>query len=521
MEKELGVINRKNPDLDGYLGIFSKEPAVTALLNSDEGYLRIESTDDKVRIYRATSSNEEYLDQTGKLEEVLSRISNSGKIPFVSRKIWFVQLGDHIDFERIRNILPKRFSLIFRPSHLRPLQEKDKRIARNVAIVEGSPNYNSTLPVKKIAFNQILTRLLDTDMLVAPFPSISGDNSFGESFSAQNLSIRDLFHNRSEISSALFYEKTKLDLGKISEVYEVLNASGIRNVSICLLDTSCEAVFPERVLSDFVPGSLFLGSSILRKKETHRSSENLHVLARKNERKENLREAYTYAFSYRSFQKTENTDLFGELDMLRLRWKLSPGTTMKEIYGGLLNNAGDDSVKDSILFSALLTCYLDKNLSDCVSYPFEDVVDSSKKNLLKTLYSFKSGVPVFPSALKVFDISPFYDPYLYYKNILKIARIHYEPEIGEFAGKLALESSSDSEEIREVEEILQGLYAQKYFLQGAAFSKNQIHRKEELYMILSGNWKDVFEVLQKKEDDTGRFRERLFRNWKREITGAS
>ncbi|MBF3371989.1 hypothetical protein, partial [Leptospira interrogans] len=126
LEKELGVINRKNPSLDGYLGIFSKEPSVTALLNPDEGYLRIEFVGDKVRIYRATASNEEYLNQTGKLEEVLSRISNSGKIPFVSRKIWFVQLGDHIDFERIRNILPERFSLIFRPSHLRPLQEKDK-----------------------------------------------------------------------------------------------------------------------------------------------------------------------------------------------------------------------------------------------------------------------------------------------------------------------------------------------------------------------------------------------------------
>ncbi|UPY78750.1 biopolymer transporter TolR [Leptospira weilii] len=524
LEKEFSVINRKNPDLDGYLGIFSKEPAVTDLLNSDEGYLRIESIDDKIRIYRATASNEEYLDQTGKLEEVLSRISNSGKIPFVSRKIWFVQLGDHIDFERIRNTLPKKFSLIFRPSHLRPLQEKDQRIARNVAIVEGSPNYNSTLPVKKIASNQILTRLLDTDMLVAPFPSIRGDNSFGESFSEQSLSIRDLFHNRSEISSALFYEKTKLDLGKISEVYEVLNASGIRNVSICLLNTVCETVFPESVLSDFVPGSLFLGSSVLRKKETRRSSENLHVLARKNERKENLREAYTYAFSHRSFQKTENTNLLGELDMLRLRWKLSPGTTMKEIYGNLLNDTEEDSVKDSILFSALLTCYLDKNLSDCVSYSFEDVADSSKKNLLKTLYSFKSGVPVVPSALEVLDkvISPFYDPYLYYKNILKIARTNYEPDVGEFVGKLALENSSDSEEIRGAEEILQGLYAQKYFLQGATLSKNQIRRKEELYMILSGNWKDALEVLRKKEDDedTGRFRERLFRNWKREITGA-
>ncbi|WP_061249675.1 PD40 domain-containing protein [Leptospira alstonii] len=522
LERELSAIHRKNPDLDGYLGIFSEEPSATALLSAEEGYLRIESADDKVRIYRATKSDEEYTDQTGKTEEVLSRISNSGKIPFVSRRIWFVQLGDNIDLEKIANVLPEKFSLIFRTSHLMPLQEKDKRTTRNVAIVDGSPNYESELPVKEIAPNQILARLLDTDMLVAPFPNIAGGNPFGESLSAKNLSLRDLFHNRNEISSVLFYEKTKPDLGKISAVYEVLNASGIRNVAICLGNSSCTTDLPEK--ASFGSGSLLLGSSILRKKETNRSVENLRVLARENERKENVREAYTHAFSYRSFQKTEDKLLSGELDLLRLKWKLSPETTMEEIYEDLLKNAEERSAKDAVLFSALLTCYLDKNPSDCSSYSSEDLEDSSKKNLLKNLYSLRNGKPVVSSSLRVADktIFPFYDPYLYYKNILKIARSNYEPEIGEFAGKLALEFSNDPEEIKSVEEILQGLYAQKYFLQGVALSKNQIRRKEELFLILSGNWKEALEILKKKEDeeDTGRFRERLFRNWKREITGA-
>lgn len=506
------------------MGIFIEEPSTTSLLNVNEGYLRIESSEDKIRIYRATSSSEEYLDHTGKLEDVLSRISNSGKIPFVSKKVWFVQLGDHIDFEKIRNFLPKKFSLVFRPSHLKPIREKDRRKARNVAIVEGSPNFKSSLSVKKIAPNQVFSIHLDTDMLVSPFPNINEDNSFGESLSEKKLAVRDLFHNQNEISSALFYEQTKPHLGKISELYEVLSASGIRNVIICNVNDSCGTVFPENVFLGENSGSLFLGSSILRKKDAPVSLENLRLLARENERKNNVREAYTHAFSYRSFLKTEDVFLSGELDVLRLKWKLSPETTMEEIYGDLLQDTKSKTVKDSILFSALLNCYLDKNLSDCSSYSFEDIIDLQKKNLLKTLHLLKSGVSVEPLSLKVSDktIFSFYDPYLYYKNILKIARINYEPEVGEFAGKLALEFTNDPDEIRTVEEILQGLYAQKYFLQGNALSKNQIRRKEELYLILSGNWKEALRILKEKEaeEDTGKFRERLFQNWRREITGA-
>ncbi|EMO25148.1 hypothetical protein LEP1GSC170_2009 [Leptospira interrogans serovar Bataviae str. HAI135] len=414
--------------------------------------------------------------------------------------------------------------MVFRPSHLRPIREKDRRTTRNVAFVDGSPNFNSTLSVKKIAPNQVFSIHLDTDMLVSPFPNINEDNSFGESLSEKNLAIRDLFHNQNEISSALFYGQTKLHLGKVSELYEVLSASGIRNVVICNVNDPCATVFPENVFSGEISGSLFLGSSILRKKDMPGSLENLHLLARENERKDNIREAYTHAFSYRSFLKTENVLLSGELDVLRLKWKLSPEATMKEIYGDLLQDTKVDAVKDSILFSALLNCYLDKNLSDCNSYSFEDISDLQKKNLLKTLYLLKNGVSVEPLSLKVFDktIFSFYDPYLYYKNILKIARTNYEPEVGEFAGKLALEFTNDPGEIKTVEEILQGLYAQKYFLQGNALSKNQIRRKEELYLILSGNWKEALRILKEKEaeEDTGKFRERLFRNWRREITGA-
>ncbi|EMO25150.1 hypothetical protein LEP1GSC170_2010 [Leptospira interrogans serovar Bataviae str. HAI135] len=93
LEKELGVISRKNQDLDGYLGIFIEEPSATSLLEVNEGYLRIESVEDRIRIYRATSSGEEYLDRTGKLEDVLSHISNSGKIPFVSKKLGLSNSG--------------------------------------------------------------------------------------------------------------------------------------------------------------------------------------------------------------------------------------------------------------------------------------------------------------------------------------------------------------------------------------------------------------------------------------------
>ncbi|EKN89468.1 WD40-like protein [Leptospira interrogans str. 2003000735] len=524
LEKELVVISRKNQDLDGYLGIFIEEPSVTSLLDVNEGYLRIESAEDKIRIYRATSYTEEYLVNTGKLEEVLNQISNSGKIPFVSKKIWFVQLGDRIDFEKIRNFLPEKFSLVFRPSHLKPVREKDRRTTRNVAIVDGSPNFKSSLSVKKITPNQIFSIHLDTDMLVSPFPNINEDNSFGESLSEKNLAVRDLFHNQNEISSALFYEQTKPHLGKISELYEVLNASGIRNVAICNASDSCATAFPEKIFSGEISGSLFLGSSVLRKKDVFISLENLSLLVRENERKDNVREAYTHAFSYRSFLKKEDMFLAAELDVLRLKWKLSPQVTMEEIYGDLLQNTKLETVKDSILFSALLNCYLDKNLSDCNSYSFKDITDFQKRNLLKNLYLLKNGASVEPLSLKVSDktVFSFYDPYLYYKNILKIARANYEPELGEFAGRLALEFTHDPDEIIAVEEILQGLYAQKYFLQGSALSKNQIRRKEELYLILSGNWKEALRILKEKEaeEDTGKFRERLFRNWRREITGA-
>lgn len=524
LEAELAAMLRKNPNLDGYLGIFSEEPSVSGLLENGEGYLRIETGKDKIRIHRASTTQEEWIESKGEVAEVLKQIAASGKIPFSAQKIWFVQLGDSIDLETVQDLLPKRSSLIFRSSHLKPLQEKDRRVIRSAAIADGSPNADSALKILKLSSNSVLPRLLDTDLLVGPFPNVPGDNSFGESNSSVHLSIRDLFHNRNEISSALFYEAKKPDLGKISEVYEVLNASGIRNVSICFTNAVCKTVAPENILSGEVTGSIHLGSTVLRKKESPKRSGVSQSAARESERKENVREAYTHAYTVRSFQNGADPVLSGELDLLRLKWKLSPGTKMKEIYGELLKNTKESSVKDSVLFSALLTCYLDQTLSDCDSYNPEAVSDAAKKNLLQSLFSFRNGIPVSPASLKVEEnfISPFYDPYLYYKNILKFARTQYEPEVGEFAGKLALENANDAEETKNVEEILQGLYAQKYFLQGAAFSKNQIYRKEELYLILSGNWKEALEVIKKKEDeeDTGRFRERLFRNWKSEITGA-
>lgn len=524
LEKELASIQSKNQNLDGYLGIFSEEPSANSLLNAGEGYLRIETSQDKIRIYKASNGKEEYAEFKGNIEDGFKQNASLGKIPFSSQRTWFVQPGDHIELEKIRNFLPERFSLVFRTSHLKPLQEKDQRTLRNIAVVSGAPNVDSTLNVRKTEPNRILGRLLDTDLIVSPLPNVGGDNSFGESYSENYLSIRNLFHNRNEISSALFYEEAAQDLGKISEIYEVLNASGIRNVAICDSKTNCKTVSPETILSGNVPGTLLLGSSVLRKKESHQSNEVLHEVARVQEGKENVRDAYTHAFSFRSFQKNSDPIESGELDLLRLKWKLSPETTAKEIYGDILKNAKDENAKDSVLFSTLLTCYLDKKASDCSSYSPNDVNDVSKKNLLNSLYSFANGLPVSPSALKIANktLVPYYDPYLYYKNILKIARINYEPEVGEFAGKLALELSIDPDDTKQVEEILQGLYAQKYFLQGATLSKNQIYRKEELYLILSGNWKEALELLKKKEDeeDTGRFRERLFRNWKSEITGA-
>lgn len=200
--------------MDGYLGIFIEEPSATSLLEVNEGYLRIESVEDRIRIYRATSSGEEYLDRTGKLEDVLSRISNSGKIPFISKKTWFVQLGDHIDLEKIRNFLPEKFSLVFRPSHLRPIREKDRRTTRNVAFVDGSPNFNSTLSVKKISPNQVFSIHLDTDMLVSPFPNINEDNSFGESLSEKILRFGIFFTIKMKFLRRFFTGKQNYILEK-------------------------------------------------------------------------------------------------------------------------------------------------------------------------------------------------------------------------------------------------------------------------------------------------------------------
>ncbi|EMJ48211.1 PD40 domain-containing protein [Leptospira santarosai] len=524
LEKELASLQQKNPNLDGYLGIFTDEPSVANLLQPEEGYVRIESSEDRVRIHRVSDSQEETFDLKGSPEEVLKRISVSGKIPFSSRKTWFVRIGDSISLEKIRKELPKRFSLVFRASHLKPLRERDKRTVRSAAIVEGAPNVYSTIRTFPIGTDTIRTKLLDTDLIVSPFPRVSGDQSFGESFSTTQIPIRDLFHYRNEISTALFYEDTMPDLAKIAEVYEVLNASGIRNVTICFSKAVCEKSSPETVVSGDIEGSLHLGSAVLRKKEIQIGNSNLQTAARESERKERVRDAYTHAYSYRSFQTNEDPILSGELDLLRLKWKLSQHVSMNEIYGNLLKNSKDETVRDSVLFSALLACYLDKQTVDCEDYSHEDLVDPWKKNLLKTLRSVKDGIPVSTSSIRVSDkiISPFYDPYLYYKNILKIARLHFDPEAGEFSGKLALENAKDAEEIGEVEEILQGIYAQRHFLQGTSLSKNQIRRKEEMYLILSGNWKEAQEILKKKEDeeDTGRFRERLFRNWKRQITGA-
>ncbi|PJZ52004.1 biopolymer transporter TolR [Leptospira adleri] len=520
-EKILSAIGSKNPNLDGYLGIFSEEPSAIGLLSEGEGYLRMESSDSKMRIYRANSSSEEYLNLGGKPEEVLKRIANSGKIPFSSQKVWFVQMDGGIDPQSVEEILPSKRSFVFRPSHLRPLQEKDFRPLRSLALMEGSPNNDSTIKVKKTEPGRILSRMLDTDLVVSGFPKVQGDNSFGESFSGKELALKDLFHNRNEISSALFYDDSFTDLEKLSEAYELLNASGIRSVALCILKQACAENSPEEVFSGRFPGSLFLGSSILRIKNENRIGNKSYEKARDHERKDQIREAYSHAFSYRSVRKETNPAVSGELDLLRLRWKLSPENSLKEIYSEVLKNSEE---KDSILFSALLTCYLDRNPKDCDSYSYEDIKDLEKKNILKNLYSFASGVPVPASDLRISPkwISAFYDPYLYYKQILKISRNLYEPEIGDFAYKNALELANDSEETKEVEEIQQSLLAQRYFLQGVNLSKNQIFRKEELYLILSGNWDAAFEILKRKEaeEDTGKFRERMFRNWKREITGA-
>ncbi|AOP36070.1 biopolymer transporter TolR [Leptospira tipperaryensis] len=521
LEKILSDMKGKNANLDGYLGIFSEEPSAIGLLSGGEGYLRIESSNSKIRIYRASSAGEEYFNLSGRPEEVLKQNANTGKIPFSSQKVWFVQMDGGIDPHSVQEILPSRRSLVFRPSHLKPLQEKDFRPLRSLALLEGSPNNDSTLKIMRTNSDQILFRLLDTDLIVSPFPKTQGDNSFGESFSEKELALKDLFHNRNEISSALFYDDEFADLGKLSEVYELLSASGIRSVALCARKQACAVNPPESVFTKSFPGSSYLGASVLRNKDTNKIGIKSYESARGHERKEQIREAYAHAFSYRSSKREAGPVVSGELDLLRLQWKLSPELSLKDVYSEVLKNREE---KDSILFSALLTCYLDRSLKDCESYSPKDIDDLEKKNILLSLYSLKDGVPVSPSSLRVSTnwIAPFYDPYLYYKQILRISRDLYEPLVGDFAYKNALELANDSEETKEVEQIQQSLLAQKYFLQGANLSKNQIFRKEELYLILSGNWDAALEVLKKKEaeEDTGRFRERLFRNWKREITGA-
>ncbi|MBM9579806.1 PD40 domain-containing protein [Leptospira sp. 201903070] len=521
LDKILTKIKTKNPNLDGYVGIFSEEPSAQVLLGDGEGYLRMESSNSKIKIYRAGSSTEEYLTLNGDPKEVLKQISNSGKVPFASRKVWFVQLDGGINLQSLQESLPQKHSLVFRPSHLRPLQEKDFRPLRSAALMEGSPNNDSTLRIKKTESNRILSRLLDTDLIISLFPKVEGDNSFGESFSAKELALKDLFHNRNEISSALFYGEDFEDLGKISEAYELLSASGIRNVSLCKLKQNCSENPPETVLEKPLPGNIFVGASILRIKSDYKIGNKSYESARNHERKDQIREAYSHAFSYRSVNTETSPVVSGELDLLRLKWKLSTGVSLKDIYSDVLNNKDE---KDSVLFSALLTCYLDQNLQDCESYSPQDVDNLEKKNILLSLYSLRSGIPVSPESLRVSPkwIASFYDPYSYYKRILKISRNLYEWEVGDFAYNNALVLATDSEETKEVEEIQQSLLAQKYFLQGSNLSKNQIFRKEELYLILSGKWDAAFEVLKKKEaeEDTGKFRERLFLNWKREITGA-
>ncbi|RHX83001.1 PD40 domain-containing protein [Leptospira stimsonii] len=521
LEKILSDMKSKNFNLEGYLGIFAEEPSAIGLLSSGEGYLRMESYDSKVRIYRASSTTEEYLNSSGRPEEILKQIANSGKISFASQKLWFVQLDGGIDFQSVKEFLPVNHSLVFRTSHLRALQEKDLRPLRFVALLEGAPNNDSTLTVQKTEPGRILSRLLDTDLIVSRFPRIQGDNSFGESLSEKELPLKDLFHNRNEISSALFYEESLTDIGKLGEIYELLNASGIRSVVFCLLKETCAKSPPETVFLKPLSGTFFLGSSLLRIKEENRIGNKSYESAREHERKDRIRDAYSHAYSFRSVRKDTSPLVSGELDLLRLKWKLSPNNSIKEVYSEVLKNREE---KSTILFSALLTCYLDRNPKDCDSYSFEDVEDLEKKNILKSLYLLATGIPVQSSSLRVSPkwIAPFYDPYLYYKQILKLSRNQYEPETGDFAYKNANELAYDSEEKKEVEEIQQGLLAQKYFLQGANLSKNQIFRKETLYLILSGNWDEAFEVLKKKEaeEDTGRFRERLFQNWKREMTGA-
>ncbi|XDD51337.1 biopolymer transporter TolR [Leptospira sp. WS92.C1] len=525
LEKLLLEMKLKNPNLDGYLGIFSEEPSVLSLLQEGEGYLRIETSETKIRIYRANHSIEEYFDIPGKPEDALKQISTSGKLPFSSQRSWFVQLDDKISFDSIQKGLPEKRSLIFRPSHLKSPQEKSlRRIRFGAKIMDSSPNNDSALKIVEVKPDQIHTRLLDTDLILALFPKTQANNSFGESFSKSNFSIKDLFHTRNEVSTALFYDNQPVNLEILSEVYEVLNASGISNLAICQIKQPCSNAPPEEVLNRSFPGGLFLGSSILRTKEANSFTKDSHRVARDQERKENFREAYSHAFSFRSVSQSTDPLFNGELELLRLKWKLSAGASLKEIYENVLNESEKKTEKDSVLFSALLTCYLDQPLSACDSYSPEDVTDVSKKNLLLSLLSLKKGVPVNFSLLVVSEktITPFYDPYLYYKNIMNISRLFYEPAIGESAAKNALSLAKTEDETKSVEEILQSIYAQKFFLQGESFSKKEIFRKEELYQILSGKWQEAIGILKKKaaEEDTGKFRERLFQNWKREITGA-
>lgn len=524
-EKHLAEMRSKNPDLDGYLGIYAEEPTAASLLNPGEGYMRVESYGPKTRIYRVADSKEEFSEDALPVEEFLKRSADAGKMSYSSAKNWFVQIGEGIDLNKIDALLPKRKSFVSRVSHLKPLQSKDLRVIRSAALVAGAPNNTYAIEVRKIEPNGIVSRVLDTDLLISPLPKTKVDNPFGESLSAKNIALKELLHRRNEFSAAVFYAEVSPDSETVSDFYELLSAAGIKNVALCTLGSECSKRSPESILKNETAGSLLLGSTVLRLSDRNSSVQRLGGAdSRNEERKERIRNAYSSAYTFRSFQSSADPISSGETELLRLKWKLSPSVSIKEIYGTSLSEAKTDSAKQDLLVSALIVCYLEKKPEDCGNFSERDITDPKKRNRIGTLKRFRAGLSPKISEFEGVEswITSYYDPYLYYKNILKIARDLYEPEIGEFAGKKAVQAARDSEETKAVEEILQGLYAQRHFLQGTALNKNQIKRKEELYLVLSGNWKEALEALRKKEEeeDTGRFRERMFQNWKREITGA-
>ncbi|TGK36405.1 biopolymer transporter TolR [Leptospira gomenensis] len=523
-EKHLADMKSKNPDLEGYLGIYSDEPPPAAFLKQGEGYLRLESSGFKTRMYRTTDSKEEFVEEALPVQEFLKKNAETVKAPYSSVKSWFVQIGEGIDLKKINSVLPTRRSFVSRVSHLKQPQRKDLRVLQSSALVEGSPNNGSTIKVRRIAPNEILSRVLDTDLLISPLPDVKGDNPFGESFSQRDVALKELLHQRNEFSAAVFYSDVFPDAETVSDLYELLNAAGIGKAVLCVSSSECSKRSPESLFENEISEGLLLGSAVLRIRDRSRSIPRFDTEPRNEERKERIRNAYSSAYTLRSAQSFTDPIRSGETELLRLKWKLSSSASLKEIYGKALSDAKSDSEKEDLLVSALLTCYLEKKPEDCENVSEREITDPKKKDRIGTLKKFRTGFSPRPSEFETADsrVDPYYDPYLYYKNILKIARDLYEPEIGEFAAKKALREAKDSEEVKAVEEILQGLYAQRYFLEGTSLNKNQIKRKDELYLVLSGNWKEALEVLRKREEeeDTGRFRERMFQNWKREITGA-